>query len=198
MSQKCGNCIYLDPHDKKEFGNWFSGYHDEFYCRDLHKYVSLEEGYSCRYFRELPRKSDYSGCFITTAVVNIYGYSDNCEILTILREFRNNVLQKSQFGIELLKEYDVVGPIISKKLYEDKNNTLVIYKLLSAYLYPIVEYIKKKDYNKAVDEYIHMINYLKVTYNVFINSNEYEYDFSVKKSEYGHGTARVHKVSVKA
>lgn len=53
-----------------------------------------------------------------------------------------------------------------------------------------------KHYKNAEEKYCEMIDRLKNIYGIKEDSSEYEYDSDVKPAQMGHGTARVHKVSV--
>lgn len=53
-----------------------------------------------------------------------------------------------------------------------------------------------KHYKKAEDKYCNMIDCLKNLYGIKEDASEYEYDSDVRPAQMGHGTARVHKVSV--
>ena len=194
MGQHCGTCANLDLHDKKVAGDWFHGEHDEFKCIERRKYVSQTEGSSCRYYREMPSNSS-SGCFITTIVVNLNGYDDKCELLQTLRNFRDTHLQRNEKGIEILKEYDVVGPILSNAIIKE-NNKILSLKLLSTYIIPTAQYIKENMYEEAIALYSSMVNYLEIRYGISYNHKYYSYGADANVSEMGHGRLRVNKESV--
>ena len=197
MQQECGRCVYLDTHDKKEVGDWFNGYHDEYKCTDKRKYVGLHEGKNCRYFREAPQNQS-SGCFITTVVVNVLKHDDNCKILSTLRRFRDDVLTTDEDGLSLLRMYDVLGPQISECISNDEDKLLLSYKLFANFIAPAAEFVKKCDFEKAKCLYVRMVHFLQIRYNICLNYNNYVYDDNVTIEDMGHGTARVHKVSVKS
>lgn len=204
MEQCCGNCINLNTHDKREAGNYFSGYYDTFYCREFGKYFATDEGRNCRYWRECPynQNNNSGGCFITTTVNNVKILSlstkldDKCKLLNTLRHFRE-IMKKDETHKydDVLKQYDVVGPIIANHIEnetDDNKRTLICLDLLSNYLYPTAENIERHNYEEAVRIYTQMVIKLQNVYGISINLRDYEYVDS-KDPKIGHGTARVHK-----
>ena len=199
MEQKCGNCAHLNTHDKKEAGSWFSGYHDEYYCQDLKKYVGMDEGKNCNYWRECPHNQNNNGggCFITTIVVSMCGFDDKkSRALNILRNFRNRVLQNTVEGTSALKIYDVVGPQIAARLSEQAGNKQLGYKIYSEDLLPVIGALEKNQYYEAMTLYKAMVERLAYQYGISMDVDGFEYDSSVTPEQMGHGTARLHKQSV--
>ena len=109
----------------------------DYVCNDCNNYDlnyvnRYGEGYCtyyCRYFPKSDRRcthfelrSDYisSGCFLTTTICDIFGMEDDCYALETLRKFRDTILVKDPKYYPILAEYEVVGPIISNKMYNDK------------------------------------------------------------------------------
>ena len=78
-----------------------------------------------RYLKELDgskikmEENNFNGCYITTLICSILGYTDHCYVLTEMRNFRNNIMQKEATYFDILLEYDVIGPIIARSIYED-------------------------------------------------------------------------------
>lgn len=110
-----------------------------------------------------------TGCFITTIVVGILGLDDNCEVLRVLRKFRNNKLQKETYYRGLLMNYDLIGPMIAKKLFEDENREELVIDLYFDYLVNCVDYLKIGDEESAVYKYTEMVNILKDHYSESLN-----------------------------
>ena len=125
MAEFCGDCIHLDWNNKERYTSI-----DRYYCDLKGKYVETKD-YSCWSYSEDKNRTkgndnSYtpSGCYITTIVCNILAYDDNCELLTILRDFRDNYLKTNHNYIPLLLEYDKIGPLISEEI--NKINTKMI------------------------------------------------------------------------
>ena len=146
------------------------------------------------------------------------GFGDNARILYTMRQLRTK-MQETEEGQEKLKKYDVEGPIIAQKLAEESEPLLFGYKIISEYLIPTAGEVQKAEdaslirtaneaeYNNAIkkqnmhlmaaeNRYCEMIDHLKNRYGIKEDSTQYEYDSSVLPIQMGHGTARVHKVSV--
>lgn len=59
---------------------------------------------------QLRDKGGKSGCFLTTAACEMRSLPDNCYELTILREFRDEVLLATPSGKALVEEYYALAP----------------------------------------------------------------------------------------
>lgn len=142
-------------------------------------------------------KNPSSGCFITTVVCEILHKKDNCELLSNLRNFRDNVLQKDEKYYEYLQDYDNIGPIIADKLRRDKDRENVAKVIYNNGLLPINESLNNNEYDKACEKYYVMtlllINYygLKHVYNLGKDSGEYYKNFEVVTSGHGKKLVRV-------
>ena len=197
MEQNCGNCVYMDVHDHIDRSEWGYGKYTGYKCTEKRQYMHPEkDGHSCSYHRFIEDKGN-DGCFITTIVVKMCGFSENSKALKTLRRFRNRILQNTEDGRNALKMYDVIGPVIAQKLSEEKDSRLLGYKIYSEDLMPALEAIENNEYYEAMVLYKGMVERLSYQLDIKIDVNNYEYDSDVKNKEMGHGTARVHKVNVK-
>ncbi|MBR1413130.1 MAG: hypothetical protein IJ574_00470 [Bacilli bacterium] len=150
------------------------------YCRN--------EGYKCPlYEKEFPK----SNCFITTITCEILNKDDNDHVMQKLRQFRNNILQQNEYYYDILKEYDVIGPIITEKILQDDNKEKLAQVIYNDILLPLCKLIDDKEYELATEKYyvltLLLINYynLKHNYNK-IKVEDYNYqNFDAKKA--GHG-----------
>lgn len=164
-------------------------------CKKGRGYKEPDEGKDCRDASPLPKyefKEHNSPCFITTAVVNMCGFNDDCRVITNLRVLREE-LQDTEQGQELLKMYDVIGPVIASKLSEEEEQLLTGYKIISEDLIPTAFEVEKQDFNSAANRYLDMIKRLANRYDILIDSSKYAYDQDIMPNQMGHGTARVHK-----
>ena len=176
---QCGTCGYFkdknnsnilydknNPSNIKGYCEWYKAY---YYPDD-----------SCNHHRS----RDYvpGGCFITTVVCEQLGYDDDCDVLSNLRNFRKEVLQKDPTYAPILYQYDVLGPSISKKLKEDSID--ISQKIYECFLVPIVGLLKKKEYEQAVNRYIYMTNLLKNYYGI---ESQQEMDYNYQYQNGGHG-----------
>ena len=181
---QCGTCDYFkdarntnvlfdknNPSNIKGYCEWYKAF---YYPDD-----------SCGHHRS----RDYvpGGCFITTVVCDKLGYSDQCEVLESLREFRKDVLQKDVSYAPILYQYDVMGPEISKHIGNDSIE--LSQKIYDCFLVPIVNLLKEKEYEVAVKRYISMTNLLKNYYGV---TSPLEVDSSYIFQNGGHGYLKKH------
>lgn len=158
------------------------------YCRD-YNYSS------CPIFR----KVDSSGCFITTIVCDILKKPDDDKVMKNLRYFRDNVLSQNSNNDDILKVYDNIGPVIADKLIKDNDRTKMADGLYNNALVLISEQIEKKDYTKAINNYMVMtlmlINYygLKSAYAKSSDKNYGYKDGEFDRKVAGHGKRRIKK-----
>lgn len=113
-------------------------------------------------------------CYLTTTMCNILGYSDDCYYLKVIKDFKNNYLMKKDKYFNLLAEYEVIGPIISRCIRDDKETAT----MMLDYVIKIVKYINNNNYNNAINTYIAMISNLKRKYNLDnlnINASNVQY-----------------------
>lgn len=192
MEVFCGECAHLDHSNKERYGN-------KYYCNYQRKYVELTDK-GCYKFMKDPSKcktknGSYrpAGCFITTIVCNILGYEDDCELLALLRNFRDNTLKTDPQYLHLLIEYDKIGPLICSGIRCESNRKAFCLGLLKYFLIPCVNAIKEGNNEEAIEMYKNMVIYLTDEFNlppVIINPEEY-YDLET----IGKGRIRTSKKS---
>lgn len=152
MANYCGECANLDIKGAAHYEN-------EYYCKKTGQYCPKSKT-ACEAFIERPLGGyKPSGCYITTIICGILGLADDCFIMTSLRTLRDNFLVTFQDGINILKEYDQVGPKISQKVFEESK--LFCADLLQRFLVPCSLSVKNGKYNEATTIYLNMCNELK-------------------------------------
>lgn len=129
------------------------------------------------------------GCYITTIVCEILGYKDNCEILNVMREFRDNFLKINY--IPILLEYDQVGPIISERLRNDEERKKIALESMKKYLLPCGQAYKNGNPLEALNIYQEMIKSLKIRYN--LETYEVNFDTPYDINTVGKGRVRINK-----
>lgn len=159
MSDFCADCANLDRNDCK--------WEDRYYCLQKKQRVKMNDK-ACNYFIHMSNMPGFnrSGCYITTIICNILGYEDNCEVLQLLRDFRDNYLKRNEEFFTMLYEYDKIGPIISDKLISDIDSKRIAMELLQNFIIPCAQNIKVNNYDEAIFIYKNMVNMLKVKYNL--------------------------------
>lgn len=154
----------------------------EYYCKN--------DGYKCPWYEQAYGSS--SGCFITTVTCNILGKEDHDPVMDSLRAFRDGVLQNAEQYDSVLKLYDRVGPIISFKLFHDKDRNEKAAKLYSK-LSEFAEIANKGNHNEAAKKYIMMTLRLVAEYSMEKEYRDIRDDnFGYKAGEFdrklaGHG-----------
>ena len=143
---------------------------NKFYCNKMRRYVSLNERSCNTYFvKRAWNKVDQrpsTGCYITTAVCHILGYEDDCQILETLRGFRDNYMKQQEDCLPLLEDYNVVGPMIGDKLFDDENCENVASVLFNIFIKGAIEAIEDQEYDDAVNLYLNMTETLMDYYDI--------------------------------
>lgn len=155
------------------------------YCRDY----SYDE---CPIYKE---RSSTGGCFLTTVICKLLGMNDNNVVLDNLRMFRDDVLQKEEKYYDILKDYDMIGPMIVDCILHDKDKNEMAEGLYKNCILKINDEVINKEYDKAVEHYylmtLGLINYygLKHDYNL-MKYNVYE-NIEFIPEMAGHGVKRI-------
>lgn len=177
---QCGNCQYYDSggYTPDKYPSYYKGY-----CSWYKTYYY--PGNSCNHQRT--RDNNNSNCYITTIVCDVLGKNNNDEVLTTLRYFRDEIMQKDEKYYDTLREYDVVGPIIAKNIAKDFNedkDTSIWEIIFNNYILPVANYIKNNTYDLAVSKYKEMVTNLKEYYSI---TNEDTLIDNYDMSRGGHG-----------
>ncbi len=171
MATKCGNCANLELDNKEKYSSV-----DRYWCKEGHGYRRLTDtcpnDYDFIYNPNSNKDDDGykpSGCYITTIICRILGYDDNCELLNLLRNFRENILKPNKEYLTLLVAYDTYGPQICDKLIASKESHQIAINLLYNYLLPCFELIKTHNFELAINKYQTMVNLLMRMFNIEYN-----------------------------
>lgn len=104
------------------------------------------------------------GCFITTAACDALGKDEGCNELTRIKEIRDSYIIKQANGEKLIEEYYRIAPQIVKKIDESENSTKEYIDLWNGYIDVCYRYILEQKYDKMMNIYINMVEYLKEKY----------------------------------
>lgn len=123
------------------------------------EYAYLE----CRTFKENepPRI-----CYLTTLTCEILGLPDDNFFLNQLRKLRDNYMIKDYKLRAILKQYDVVGPIIAARILNEQNPEIEAMKMFKNKILPISYAIFEGKYKFALNEYLKMTNELIKKYKL--------------------------------
>lgn len=81
-------------------------------------------------------------CYITTAVCEALGKADDCEELTLLRNYRDTYLASLPDGEELIHRYYDVAPSIVKHIGRQDNALEIYHAIYEQYLQPCIAMIQ--------------------------------------------------------
>lgn len=141
---------------------------------------------------------NFNGCYITTLICSILGYTDHCYVLTEMRSFRNNIMQKEAKYFDILLEYDVIGPIIAKRIYEEyckMGNKDMWTRFYQLYLLETADLISLEKYEEAVCKYKQMMSTLKTYFGIHdVDLTTYQENYDMSKG--GHGRLKIRKLVV--
>lgn len=182
---QCGSCFSL--RDKDDDNTFFEGTaYEKGYCLELRSYYYPDDKI-CSYYKDRETYIPGTGCYITTIICGKLGLPDNCGVLTTLRHFRNDIMQKDPKYKEILYEYDEVGPKIAECIKKEFTNPepdelLIVY--YNFYLQPTARLVDEKKYDEAIARYVEMTNSLKEYFNIEeVEKVPEEYDYT----QGGHG-----------
>jgi len=85
-------------------------------------------------------KKAKSMCFITTAVCESSGKSDDCHELTSMRAFRDNWLRKQSGGDTEISEYYIIAPQIVEVINALSNAQEIYYNIYEKFIIPCVAF----------------------------------------------------------
>lgn len=111
-----------------------------------------------------PSRKKSGSCFITTAVCQYYGKSDDCYELTSLRQFRDGWLAAQPGGEEVIQEYYRIAPSIVSAIDAARQWDSVYPRLWEQYILPCVRLIERNDYRQCRELYEQMVLYVKNEY----------------------------------
>ncbi len=103
-------------------------------------------------------------CFITTACTATLGKPDNCEELTTLRQFRDEVLKKDDAGKQLVAEYYHIAPGIVQAINQRPDRFDVYTNIYREMLAPTLQCISIHDHVNAIRIYKDYTFKLKALY----------------------------------
>lgn len=112
------------------------------------------------------------GCFITTACMMAKGLADNCEELTILRDYRDHYLLKRKHGEELFRFYYTYSPSIVHGINAEPG-TMLVYEGLYAVIQKCVSCIRRRELEEAYEIYVKMVLQLKDRYAPYLVIPDY-------------------------
>lgn len=151
--------------DFSDYRGW-SGY----YCMKKEDYINTDtynrycNSYSYDQCPIYKQSSGSSGCYLTTACVEIKNMPDNCKELNVLRRFRDDYILKQPKGIDDIKEYYKTAPQIVEKIDVRSNRKEIYEDLYLDVMKPCVELIENGKNEEAYLKYKSMVKNLEKEY----------------------------------
>lgn len=182
MANYCGECAHCDTNGAPCFG--------EYYCEEKRKYVSKSASACSSFIKKPDNGYKRAGCYITTMACKILGLEDDCEVLTSLRHLREDYLKTFEDGINILQEYDQIGPVISNLI--QRESIEYVQTLYERFLVPCKGYVEASLYPEATLIYQSMFEELKGRYG--LSSGMVDFKRETPLEDLGKGRMRAKKV----
>lgn len=116
---------------------------------------------SCRATRRQQNQNKKnSWCFITTSVCSFFEKQDDCEELTLLRNYRDTWLANQKDGKQLIQQYYKIAPEIVQKIESSPHYAFYCHFLYRAFILPCVLLIKNNKMQECKIKYTKMIKIL--------------------------------------
>lgn len=139
---------YSPPHDNLK-DNLFASYDD----KEIEDRKSYREGWR----HTTDQESSSSGpCFLTTACVKHAGLADDCHELSVLRSFRDNILDRTKEGQALVAEYYARAPRLVCEI-EKRNDKNGIYEDTFKAIQQVVRCIEAGENQVAIAQYAQLV-----------------------------------------
>ena len=103
-------------------------------------------------------------CYITTAVCEFFGKSDNCYELTLLRDYRDTYLVSLPDGQDLIHQYYDMAPSIVKHIDQQEDRQAIYRSIWEQYLSPCITMIENRQMDECRQHYEDMVHNLKEKY----------------------------------
>lgn len=104
--------------------------------------------------------SSSGGCYITTAVCDSLGKTDDCYELVTFRHFRDNWLIKQSDGEMLIREYYNVAPYIVEQINKRADAAKIYRSIWYKFLVLCLEHIERGELQQCKNTYLQMVRYL--------------------------------------
>ncbi len=140
----CADCAKMNLNDENQWG--------EFWCGERGRYYPGSDN-TCSYFVE----RNGGGCYLTTIVVNCLGYDDYCQYLQKLRRFRDEVMKKDEKYESMLREYNLIGPVLAHSIETDADRMSLAKRLFKNYISPVCGLLDEGRNDEALELYKAMV-----------------------------------------
>lgn len=108
-------------------------------------------------------------CYITTAVCESLGKSDDCYELRVLREYRDGYLMNSDDGADIVRKYYNIAPTIVNRINRRSDSETVYGSIFKRYIEPCISLIENGRKKECRDLYSDMVCSLEKEYMRYSN-----------------------------
>lgn len=126
--------------------------------------IGKEAYETCKKVENNNNRNRNSGCFITTAVCYSFGKNDDCYELNLFRDYRDNWLIHQPDGMNLIKKYYDIAPVIVSAINDCSDSKSIYFKIWNDFLYPCILFIEKNRFEECKNLYILMVKKLEEKY----------------------------------
>lgn len=138
------------------------------YCTEYCRYEDPDSRACGRYFTPRNPKNRY---YITTKMVEKLGLGKDSVVYQTIKNMRENTLEIDPYYDGLIDMYDIIGPVVAKKMDEDEEfgyeNSVIA---LNEFILPTCKEYSAGNVENAVDIYTKMVDELMQVYGVTLES----------------------------
>lgn len=150
----CFDCDHCDEYEVKDGKVW---------CKYYHAYYDPNDAYSCNRFEM--GSSGSSGCYLTTACVDVMGLSDDCTELQSMRLLRDEyIMREVEDGKKIIDDYYLTAPVIVSEINKQSDSEEIWKNIYQEEIKPCVDLIKHQKYEQALSKYQEMTQRLSKQY----------------------------------
>ena len=103
-------------------------------------------------------------CYITTAVCESLGKSDDCYELKTLRDYRDNYLLSNEDGVRVVDTYYNIAPTIVNRIGKSGDSKNIYRNIFNEYINPCIDLIENGKLDECEKLYSEMVYSLKERY----------------------------------
>ena len=162
-NKTCDDCAYMEKRS-----GFFSNYNE---CLKHGNKSTKPTNQACKDFvpKNNPHAYHRSGIFgyhIATLICNLLGKDKNDEIYLSIKALRDDFLEKDEIYSDLLKEYDLIGPLICCHILLETNKKDIAFNLYNTFLKSAAQFWNNGEPENALLTYLTMYESLKEKYHL--------------------------------
>lgn len=115
-------------------------------------------------FEEIENGFHKKLCYITTAICENLDKGLDCRELQLLKDYRDQYMEQTKEGRQLVEEYYDFAPTIVKRIQKEENRREIYQNLYEEYLQPCIAYIEAEELELCREKYQEMVEILKRKY----------------------------------